>query len=376
MITRIKNIIWLNLKNIPGWSTSRKILVIEADDYGSIRMPSTDTCEMLIGHKIINGGIQERTDTLESKEDLENLFEVLKSFEDRKGRCARITPFFIASNPDFEAIERSNFTEYYYKSYWDTLLDYGISCEIEDLWKEGISMGFFKPQYHGREHLNVPVFMRLLREGNMKLHQSFRLRYCHPDLEEYKYCEALRPAFYFDNARDKSDIDKSLEEGIELFISYFKYIPTVFCPSNGVFHDDFKPTLVKKGVKGVVESGLRYTPDGKGGLVTGRKFIFGELDRKNSLINYSRNVVFEPCRDGIGVSVQRALREIDMAYRWNKPAIVSTHRYNYCGGLSVENRNIGMVALKMLLSGVLKKWPEIEFMNSSELINLVKEDCY
>jgi len=29
-----------NLSNIPGWRTHRKIVVIESDDWGSVRMPS------------------------------------------------------------------------------------------------------------------------------------------------------------------------------------------------------------------------------------------------------------------------------------------------------------------------------------------------
>ena len=36
-----------NLSNIPGWSTNRKIVVIESDDWGSIRMPSLETFEKL-----------------------------------------------------------------------------------------------------------------------------------------------------------------------------------------------------------------------------------------------------------------------------------------------------------------------------------------
>jgi len=31
-----------NLVNIPGWRTNRKIVVIESDDWGSVRMPSRE----------------------------------------------------------------------------------------------------------------------------------------------------------------------------------------------------------------------------------------------------------------------------------------------------------------------------------------------
>ena len=39
MRSRAKNAL-RNLSNLPGWRTSRKIVVIESDDWGTIRMPS------------------------------------------------------------------------------------------------------------------------------------------------------------------------------------------------------------------------------------------------------------------------------------------------------------------------------------------------
>lgn len=38
----LKQYITHNLLNIPGWRTNRKIVVIESDDWGSIRMPSQE----------------------------------------------------------------------------------------------------------------------------------------------------------------------------------------------------------------------------------------------------------------------------------------------------------------------------------------------
>ena len=35
----VKSLITSKIINIPGWTTNRKIIVIESDDWGSIRMP-------------------------------------------------------------------------------------------------------------------------------------------------------------------------------------------------------------------------------------------------------------------------------------------------------------------------------------------------
>ena len=67
MIKSIKKII----TNIQGWKTNRKIIVIESDDWGSIRMPSKE-----VYNKSINNGYKvdlnpyERYDSLASEEDL------------------------------------------------------------------------------------------------------------------------------------------------------------------------------------------------------------------------------------------------------------------------------------------------------------------
>ena len=36
-----------NLAAIPGWSTRRKLVIFESDDWGSIRMPSVETYKSL-----------------------------------------------------------------------------------------------------------------------------------------------------------------------------------------------------------------------------------------------------------------------------------------------------------------------------------------
>ena len=50
-----------------------------------------------------------------------------------------------------------------------------------------------------------------------------------------------------------------------------------------------------------------------------------------------------------------------------QPAIVSTHRINYVGGVSTENRDRGIEILTTYLDKVLQKWPDVKFMSSAEL---------
>jgi len=367
MLLKIKRDLRENLKNIPGFRTRRKILIIEADDWGSIRMPSKKVYDSLKRNNpaLLGKSRFNKYDTIESAEDLDKLFRVLNSFKDKNGTPARLTPFCNLANPDFERIKASNFKEYFYKTYCETITHYNRSHAIFDLWQEGINTGIFYPQYHGREHLTVPLFMRLLRAQNQDLITGFDKEFCHPQISELNPAlRSLRPGFFFDNWDEFNWLENALADGVNLFEQTFKIKPTVFCPSNGFFHDKFKPQLVKNNIKTTVESGKRFIPDGNGSF-SNKYYINGKKD-KLGIITYGRNCRFEPLEDGINRSINNALRQVKVSFRWGKPAILATHRVNFVGGLSSENRQKGLGALSQLLKELLESYPDIEFMNSLE----------
>jgi hypothetical protein len=72
--------------------------------------------------------------------------------------------------------------------------------------------------------------------------------------------------------------------------------------------------------------------------------------------------------------IGNCLKEIEIAFRWNKPAVISTHRVNYIGYLVPENRERSLKQLEVLLSSMLKRWPDIEFMTTSELGDLINNE--
>jgi len=85
-----------------------------------------------------------------------------------------------------------------------------------------------------------------------------------------------------------------------------------------------------------------------------------------------RNVVFEPTEDRGIDWVAFTMKQIETAFRWNKPAIISSHRVNFCGHIDPKNREKGLTALKNLLEKIVKKWPDVEFMAADELAETLK----
>ena len=78
--------------NYRGWRTSRKIVVIESDDWGSTCMPSAETLEKLVQKNIrVDKCPYTSFDALASETDLEDLFSVLTEFRDKKGKHPAIT---------------------------------------------------------------------------------------------------------------------------------------------------------------------------------------------------------------------------------------------------------------------------------------------
>ena len=62
-----------------------------------------------------------------------------------------------------------------------------------------------------------------------------------------------------------------------------------------------------------------------------------------------RNVVFEPTYDHGTDWIAYALQQIDAAFTWNRPAIISTHRVNFCGHIEEKNRRTGIGRLTKII---------------------------
>jgi hypothetical protein len=62
---------------------------------------------------------------------------------------------------------------------------------------------------------------------------------------------------------------------------------------------------------------------------------------------------------------------MEAAFRWKKPANISTHRVNFVGGIDEANREKGLKELKKLLNTIVKTWPDVEFMSTRDLFGSV-----
>ena len=214
-----------NLLNLPGWHTNRKIVVIESDDWGSIRMPSKEVYEKLLKKNIPVDQLSfNRYDSLASVDDLTALFEVLNSVHDKNGNPAIFTANTIVANPDFNKIMENGFNQYYYEPFTETLKRYSNHSKSFDLWKEGMKAKVFHPQFHGREHLNVHRWLKSLRDNTGNIRIAFENRMYDLSTSGNIVAEnSFMDAFSFDNEKTLSFLKDSITEGQDLFYKLFGY---------------------------------------------------------------------------------------------------------------------------------------------------------
>jgi hypothetical protein len=355
-----------NLSNIPGWKTNRKLVIIESDDWGSIRMPSNEVCENFVTKQIPMGHKARQRftnyDTLASKEDFEVLFDTLKKHKDIKGNHPKITAVSVVANPDFEKIKANNFTEYFYEPFTKTLDRYGLDDAFK-MWQLGVKENLFIPQFHGREHLNVAVWLRDLQNGDKNTLVAFEHQ-CWGYANENPLGIDYQAAFDLEFKKDITSQKKAIVEGVDLFEELHGYKADFFVPPNGPFNNSLEEIAASKGIKYMSASKIQKEPQGQGKLKT--KFHW--LGQTNSFGQkyITRNCFFEPS-DHSKDWISSCFSDIEMAFKYNKPAVISSHRVNFVGGLDNKNREFGNQQLAKLLEKITTKWPSVEFLTTSEL---------
>jgi hypothetical protein len=88
-----------------------------------------------------------------------------------------------------------------------------------------------------------------------------------------------------------------------------------------------------------------------------------------------RNCVFEPSQMSDKYdNVRSCINEISDSFFWKKPAILTSHRINFIGSIEEDNRKRNLKLLEELIQKILKRWPNVEFMSSDELITLIQNN--
>ncbi len=374
-IQALKTYSILNAKNIIGWRTSRKIVVFSVDDYGNVRVDSKDSRQRMNQNGLKVHNRFDAYDSLETREDIEILFETLMSVKDSNGHYAIFTPFAVPCNIDFEQMAENGYKKYEYELLPQTF--YKLSSQQPkvydgawDLIQEGIRDKLFLPQFHGREHLNLRIFEEKLASQDKEILTALQNRsYTSISAEDY---ETITPsaAFEFWDSDENNRFASVIADGLRAFEEVFGYRAVHFNPPGGREHPVIHKSLYENGIKYLDTPLLKSEHQGEGKYRT----VFNYTGKQNKWgqLYLVRNVVFEPSDDRGVDWVEYAMKQIETAFRWNRPAIISSHRVNFCGHINEQNRAKGITALKELLNRIVTRWPEVEFLSANELGEVIE----
>jgi len=368
-----KENIALYLKNLPGWRSGKKYLIIESDDWGMVRMHSKEAYNHLLSKGYpVDKCAYNRFDTIESNDDLEALIQSFNGIKDCQGNSPVITMNNVVANPDSEKIIKSNYSEYHYEPFTKTLERYSNRDQVLNLYQQGIKQGIFSLEFHGREHFNLNRWMQAIQSGNQALRDAldwgmFTVSTANRTNCRINYLDAFGRAYQNELSSEQSII----EEGVELFREIWGKNPESFIAPCYIWHPDIERFIVDMGIKYIQGHHRQKIPKAGDRLETEKKFRYTGLRSKSGLLSIVRNVFFELSENPGKDLHSSAMNEVDIAFAMGKPAVVSIHRVNFMGNIDPKNRKENLKSIETFLRAVIKKHPEVQFISSSQLGRIV-----
>lgn len=312
-----------------------KAVVVECDDWGT-GIPG-------------NG--------LETVDELEDLYNVLEKKKGCDNQPSVFTAFACMSNPDYDAIRESGFTEF---------IDKGPdkNSPVCKKWREGVERGVFFPEYHSNFHHTSPVvWMDLLRGEGEKSERAREL------FDKKEYAQGYHiPEFLGMNIKE---MNQWVKTGVERFYEAVGYMPSV-----AVTSDAYPETEIIWSIYGIKAVSLKNAKNNSGEVVVYHTkpwnnqnpwVPMGAFNRFYDLIYLTRNVFFESTQNA-KITPEYTLSVIKKRWEENEPAVIQSHRTHYLK----DRKEEGLEKLERLLN-LLSDIPDVRFLTSAEVASLYRK---
>lgn len=372
----IKSNISSYIKNISGWKSHRKLLAFAVDDYGNIRLSSREAREKLKTKNVTLSGRFNNFDALDTREDFEQLFDVLNSVKDKNGKPAVFTTYAMPANINFlETLKQGKFVPENLNTTYEKLAAEGKTTYYGafELLHKGITSGLIRPQFHGREHLNINVLNHLLKGKNEQLIANMEVNSL-AGIPQYEKLPGVRfsEAFSLCYQKEVDNHKKIIKDGLERFKKVYGYWSTTFTPPAMLLHPSLYSYVESLGIKAIDKPRSHQVHLGDGDYKSEKNKL--GLQKGQNHVTIVRNCMFEPNSKEMDW-VNFTFNQIKAAFFFKKPAIISSHRVNFAGHIEPENRRKGLNALKLLLKKVVKAYPDVEFLGIDDLVDeMLKEN--
>jgi hypothetical protein len=359
-----KTVLRAHKTNSKGKKIAGKYLIIESDDWGAIRTPSKKVMNNFSDKGFDISNSVYKKDSLESNEDVDMLCNVLANFKDSNGNPLKFTTNTIMANPDFEKIKNSDYLQYFYEPLQHTFSQYPAHDKVLQKWIQAINNNLFVPQFHGREHLQINRWLKMLQSGNTNALYSFSQGATYSGKADYSFMEA----FDWDDTSDIELHKSIITDGLQLFKEMFGFASASFIAPCYNWDPSLSTHLVNQDISIIQGARFQFAPTGTFEKYQLIPHYFGQ--QLNGLTYNVRNCFLEPSLQASKDWVDSCLGEIQAAFMWNKPAVICSHRINYIGFIDEKNRERGLRDLQAVIKAVLKKWPDVQFIATNQLADI------
>lgn len=348
------------------WNKFRAV-VFESDDWGACEAVRNreDAAALKPLLDRLGQTLPSLTSTLETPNDLEQLYRILGSICGCDHQPAVFTGFMPMGNPDFAAIAANGFQEYH-----DIGLDEGLPAGWErgglvSKWREGLQRGVFAPEFHaGLHHISPILWLELLR-GEGPEAQAARTLFTY---NAYVQPQHL-PEYHRMNAKMQYDwVSRAVARFKRLF---------GFAPRAGVTSDALPLTEVIWSVNGLetfclkncrVNTGEIVIYDTKPWNSQNPDCPMGAYNRRHDLIYLNRNLHIDNLTTK---NLDEVKSVVKACWQRNEPVIANNHRMNYVN-LDPTKAIAGRLFLSQLLMWIAGQ-DDVRFLTSSEVSQLYRD---
>ena len=340
------------LKHLPHYSRrkfKKKYIVIESDDWGLERAVNAESLKWLKSKYGAENFTRWTTDALETTEDLELLFDLLREFKQKHESYPVITANFIMNNIDYSKYDKLNLIP----------VSSGFNADSEDVrskYKTGIEEGFIFPQLHGYSHYNYTELEKYFYTDEGK--EAFRNKFFTSKSTIRKYLTFLQGELSKNNMHSGK-----IKEASEIFYNLFGFKsktiipPTFICDMNLI-------DVIKKSEITMIQSSNRLVSSLK------KRYHIPYFRKIKGIYWSIRNARLDPY-PGYDFLHEQCLHSVKTAFENCSPAIIDFHRVNFSGKYAPEYRSRTLSELRKLFVKIYKNWSDVKFIHSAELNELL-----
>jgi hypothetical protein len=346
-------------------------VVFESDDWGMCgetkdRNTQNEVVEIEHGQTRLNK--MDYNNTLESSDDLEELFRILKSKKDSVGRPAIFTANHVMSNPDFKMIENSGFKSYHYIPISLGFPENWARGDLKNSWLRGIKMGVWRAEFHALYHFNFKTWLKFLQSGEKYTRRLFDLGVVYYPRRNIAISEYVLNA----NAGRYERFEEQMSmiyTGCKIFRDTFGYWPQSTIPPHDIWNFDTELAFFKCGLRYIQTE--RNRPSSvllpSCALKSPMKSTLAGTMIASYFVKVLRNIWLEP-----GDSLEYAIEAYNYIMKNGLYAVVGTHRVNYVSTINPAMCTEGRRKLNDFLK-FLSEDDKLIYLTVSELSQLISK---